>query len=172
MLFRSRTIEELPRTTMPRLLMEGVQRIGEAIDQFDPSRGARLAGAVSLAMDKHAVRWLKELKPVVVVGRLRASPLLPNMHDLPDWSLEVNEWQRWLEPHHRVRRACDAALVDAATRDFLMRRYGWHGGPPSTLAALAEQFEYTLFRASIFEQKALYAAMKTGRTAAPAPTHS
>ena len=139
--------------------MEGVQQIGESIDSFDPTRGGRLAAAVSLAMDKHAVRWLKELKPVVVVGRLRASPLLPNTLDLPDWSLQIAQWQRWLEPHHRVRAAAESGKLDEVTSRFLMRRFGWHGGPPQTLAALAAEFNFTLVRAAVFEQKALAAGL-------------
>jgi hypothetical protein len=158
----NRTMEDLPRTSMPRMLMEGVQRIGEAIDSFDPSRGGRLAAAVSLAMDKHAIRWLKEIKPVVVVGRLRASPLLPNTLDLPDWSLLVCGWQRWLEPHHRVRAAAESGAMDEQTAKFLLHRFGWYGGPPRTLAELSEQFNFTLVRTAIFEQRALYAAMKHG----------
>jgi hypothetical protein len=155
----NRTMEDLPRTSMPRMLMEGVQQIGESIDSFDPTRGGRLAAAVSLAMDKHAVRWLKELKPVVVVGRLRASPLLPNTLDLPDWSLQIAQWQRWLEPHHRVRAAAESGKLDEVTSRFLMRRFGWHGGPPQTLAALAAEFNFTLVRAAVFEQKALAAGL-------------
>ena len=46
------------------------------------------------------------------------------------------------------------------------------GKTGAAAASLAEQFQYTLVRASIFEQKALYAAMKAGHPAAPAPTHS
>ncbi len=155
----SRRMEDLPRTSMPRMLIEGVQRIGDAIDGFDPSRGGRLAGAVSLAMDRHAARWQREVKPPVVVGRLRASPLLPNMFDLPDWSVLVNEWQRWLEPHPAVRRACDAGLPDAAAADFLSRRFGWHGGPPATLVSLAEHFDFALVRAAVYEQRSLHRAL-------------
>lgn len=159
----SRRMEDLPRTSMPRMLIEGVQQIGEAIDGFDPTRGGRLAGAVSLSMDRHAVRWLREIKPLVVVGRLRASPLLPNMVDLPDWSLMVNDWQRWLEPHPAVRRARDAGLPDPAAADFLARRFGWHGGPPATLASLAEHFDFTLVRAAVYEQRSLHRALHPER---------
>jgi hypothetical protein len=159
----NRTMEDLPRTSMPRMLMEGVQSMGEVIDGFDSSRGGRLAAAISLAMDKHAVRWLKEIKPVVVVGRLRASPLLPNTFDLPDWSLLVCPWQRWLEPHHRVRLACEHPGFDVAMGEFLRHRFGWYGGPPRTLAELSEQFNFTLVRTAIHEQRALYAAMKHGQ---------
>jgi hypothetical protein len=140
------------------MLIEGVQRIGEAIDGFDPTRGGRLAGAVSLSMDRHAVRWLRDVKPIGGTGRLRASPLLPTMVDLPDWSLMVNDWQRWLEPHPAVRRACDAGLPDDAAADFLARRFGWHGGPPATLASLAEHFDFTLVRAAVYEQRSLHRA--------------
>jgi hypothetical protein len=155
-----RSVEDLPRTSMPKMLIMGVQQIGEAIDHFDPSRGGRLAGPVGLAMDKHAVRWLKEIKPPVVIGRLRASPLLPNTLDLPDWSLLVAHWQRWLEPHPRVKLACESGQLDDVTTRFLKRRLGWDGGPPHTLAQLSEEFSLTLVRASMFEQRALYAAVK------------
>lgn len=154
----ARTMEDLPRTTMPKMLMEGVARIGDVIDHFDMSRGGRLAGAVSLAMDKHAQRWSKEIKPLVVVGKLRASPLLYNAPDLPDWSRVVNVWQRELEPHFRVRDVAESGKFDSAMSTFLMERFGWHGGQPKTLSEMAEKFNMTFVRAAIFEQKALYDA--------------
>lgn len=156
----ARSVEDLPRTSMPKMLIMGIQQIGEALDHFDPARGGRLAGPVGLAMDKHAVRWLKEIKPPVVVGRLRASPLLPNTLDLPDWSLLVAHWQRWLEPHPNVKIAAESGVLDDTTSRFLKRRMGWDGGPPRTLAQLSEEFGFTLVRASMFEQRALYAAVK------------
>jgi hypothetical protein len=157
----ARPIEDLPRTSMPKMIVMGIQQIGEAIDHFDHSRGGRLAGPVGLAMDKHAARWLKEVKPPVLVGRLRASPLLPNTLDLPDWSLLVSHWQRWLEPHPRVRLAATTpGALEEGIAKFLSRRLGWDGGPPHTLAQLAEEFGFTLVRASMFEQRALYVAVK------------
>lgn len=161
-----RPIEDLPRTSMPRMLVQGVQQIGEAIDAFDPTRGGRLAGPVGLAMDKHAMRWLRELKPTVVVGKLRASPLLPNILDLPDWSLLISAWQRWLEPHPRVRATALSGGLDALTTDFLCCRFGWNGGRPHSLAQLAERFQFTPVRTAIFEQRSLYTALKAQLPAA------
>jgi len=155
-----RPMEDLPRTSMPKMLVQGAQQIGEAIDAFDPSRGGRLAASVGLAMDKHAIRWLKELKPIVVVGKLRASPLLPNTYDLPDWSLLVCAWQRWLEPHPRVRLATGSPVFDGVMATFLRRRFGWDGAPPHTLAQLAQEFNFTPVRTAIFEQRSLHAAVK------------
>jgi len=154
----SRTMEDLPRTSMPKMLIEGIQRIGDAIDHFDSSRGGRLASAVGLAMDKHAVRWLKELKPLVVVGRLRASPLQPNAPDLPDWSRLVSVWQKELEPHFRVRIAAESGKLDPVMSAFLIDRFGWYGGPPRMLNELTEKFNFTFVRAAIFEQRAIHAA--------------
>jgi hypothetical protein len=70
-------------------------------------------------------------------------------------------------PNERRLAAAESGAMDEQTAKFLLHRFGWYGGPPRTLAELSEQFNFTLVRTAIFEQRALYAAMKHGE---PGPT--
>ena len=155
-----RKLEDVPRSKMPRLLMDAVRTVGEVIDGVDPSHAGRLAAPVGLALDKLAVRWIKDLAPVTLPPgtRLRASPLLPNAPDVEDWSRTIAPWQRWLEPHFRTRDAVEKGLVPEVERDFLSRRFGWYGGPPRTLSELGDAFGLSPIRVVVFEQRALRGA--------------
>lgn len=162
-----RKLEDLPRSKLPRLLMDGIGAVGQAIDGVDPSHAGRLAAPVGLAVDKLAVRWIKDLAPVTLPPgtRLRASPLLPNAPDVPDWSRVVAPWQRWLEPHFRTRDAVDLGLLPEREGEFLRRRFGWYGGPPRTLLELGDMFSLSPIRVVVFEQRTLRLARLAVRSA-------
>ncbi len=155
-----RKVDDLPRSRLPKLMMEAIEAVAGAIDGLDPSHGGRLAAPVSLAVTKLAAKWARELQPVTLPPgtRLRAQPLLPNAPDIPDWSRTVCPWQRWLEPHFRTREAVDTARLAERERDFLRQRFGWYGGPPRTLAELGPEFGLSPIRVVVFEQRALRAA--------------
>lgn len=166
-----RTMEDMPRARMPRMLMEAVQVVGYTIDHFDAGHGARLAAPVGLAMDKLAVKWVKELQPAPLPPgtRLRASPLLPNAPDFHDWSRAVSPWQGWLEPHFRTRETAESGKLDQQHRDFLRQRFGWYGGPPRTLVELGQTFGMSAIRVVVFEQRLLAQARRPGWAAGATP---
>jgi len=100
--------------------------------RFDPARGGRLAGQITLAVAR-----LPALRGVAVApgSDRRAEPAaLP----LDDWTLRIAPWQRWLDPTPAQRAAMDT--LDERRRAAVQARLGWFGERPLTARELRERF--------------------------------
>ncbi len=168
--------EELPlglhSAQLVSLVRAALAALGEAVDQFEPQRPARvpagrLAAAAGMALARACTRWMRShgLEGAERPAKRAASRLLEGVV-IPDWTLSCAPWQTWLEPDARVRAAL--AGLDAGEREVLAERFGWTGGPPRTLAEIAAARRTTVIRAAVMERRALRAAFAWAR-AAPEP---
>jgi DNA-directed RNA polymerase sigma subunit (sigma70/sigma32) len=53
--------------------------------------------------------------------------------------------------------------VDPRGRDMLMRRYGWGGDPPKTLADASQALGVTVMRGALIERAAIRSALAARR---------
>lgn len=153
----ARPLDSLPPRDAAAILLESIRRAGGAIDALDPFRGGRLAGAVSLAVDRAAARLLKD-HPAPPARR--ATPLAAHT-PLPDWSRSLCPWQAALEPDARIRAVAPA--LPQRFRDFLLARYGWGGEAPRTLGEIGAGQGLDPIRAAALEQRAWRAAWAAAR---------
>lgn len=148
------------------MLLTAIAAVGAVVDGFDASRGGRLASPVGLAVNRAASRWVRENREARTLTR-RASPRVVSGATLPDWSRSLCRWQSWLEPPANVRPNLDA--VPPAARDVLMRRFGWAGEKPATLAEVAAALDITIMRAALRERAAIRAALAASRRGKSSP---
>lgn len=161
-----RTIEEragpperLPSERARVLLERGLRVVSEAADRWDPGRGGRLAGAVTVALGRRA--RLFGGAGGAVAGR--AGMRLPGGIRVRDWTLQVAPWQAWLEVDARI----PGVLGGLGERDrvVLERRFGLDGGPPETLEALAERLGVPRMHAARAVRGAVRRGLEAGRSA-------
>jgi len=155
-------VEELSPSVVVRVLEGGLRVIGETIDTHDAAKGGRIAAGAGLALDRYAAAIAKELTPTAAQSR-RAASVMPRELRLSDWERSVNAWQKVLEPDARLLAGIGAKRVPTDAAGVLMKRYGWDGGPPRTLAELAVEFNLTRIRVLQAEQKAIAAALHAVR---------
>lgn len=156
------------------LIVTAFSALGDAVDQFEPSKGgrhapSRLAAPVTLGITRAATRWMRAapLGPGLVQphGIARAAGrLLPGVY-VPDWALRASRWQAWLWPDRRIRATLDS--IDPRTSSLLQRRFGWGGNAPATLGQLARESGTTLARITIAERRAVRTALHAARTGTP-----
>ncbi len=146
------------------IILAALTALSDAVDAFDPFRavtsGGRMAGAVSPAITRIAAQWARAAAPSA--PRSRATAVYSLTAPLPDFTRTLCPWQSFLEPDHRLRDTLPRVPADAA--DFLRRRYGWDGGPPTTLARLSRDLGLTPMRTGIAERSHLRAALTLART--------
>jgi RNA polymerase primary sigma factor len=168
-----RTLESITgrgaEETRPRdfaaIFDDSVRAIAEAIDDFHPAKGGRLAAPAGIALTRVMTRFQRI--DAGHVARARATPRLARGVRIDDWTRKVAPWQAyrgrvWLEPPSRVRAGV-AAVGDAMGR-LLLARFGW-SGPPRTHAQLAAMLGKTVMRVAQDERRAVREAV---RLAAPA----
>ncbi len=168
----ARPLEEVRAADLAPLVSLGVAAIADAVDSYDPFSTAgtgklpgRLAAPASLALDRAIARWVRE-HPQGEPGRVRATPRLSGSALLADWTGRVAPWQAWFEPDPRVRLG--AASLPDPRRSFLLRRFGWDGGPPATLDQIASAFSLTRIVVVAHERNLVRAALAAARTEPPA----
>jgi hypothetical protein len=157
-------VEELSPGVVVRVLEGGLRVIGEAVDAHDAAKSARLAAAAGLALDRYSAVVAKELAPTPAQSR-RAVSVIPADLRLPDWERQVNSWQGVIEPDARLKPTILQKRVPREVAGVLLKRYGWDGGPPRTLAELAVELKLTRIRVLQAEQRAIAAALRAIRTA-------
>jgi hypothetical protein len=162
-----RPLEQTPPNALPAVLAAAIHAAADTVDAFDSSRGGRLAAATGLAIDRLAARLIKDTTVTAAPGR-RASLVLGPGIAIPDWTLNVCTWQRWLEPDPRIRRACDAGLLTESTSRFLRLRFGWTGEHPRTLDEVAKELRTRADRVTLIERRALAEALSAVRLGAAA----
>jgi hypothetical protein len=151
------------------LARELLEKVGEAVDHFDPFKaaraGGRLAGPVALAVQKLAVRVVRDRQAQPAPrpsGRLSAKVAFE------DWTLAVSPWQTWLEPDRRVRRFAGAGGPEAA--GVLAARFGWADAAPRTIEQAAADMSISTIAVVKLERRGIQAALAASREATPA-TH-
>lgn len=157
-----RRAEEVRPTDLRDLFQLAIRHAGHAIDLIEGTRSGRVAGPIGLAVDKALVDWWRHT-PSVDANPRRASSLLTFGTMLPDWTLHVSPWQRWLEPDPRLRHAAEGGNLDRDMASFLASRFGWSGSAPMTLDELARERGLTHIRAAMFEHRCLKEAMGVAR---------
>ncbi len=126
-------LDRLLPSVAARLIQDAVATASTALNNFDPSKGGRLAGPVGLAVDKAAVRTLREALPAK--ASTRAMVLQP---DAPIRLPPLSPWDRSLLPDPRIVRAVQSARGRPTNEHLalLADRYGLGGNPPRTLREL------------------------------------
>lgn len=149
-----RPLNELPAALASAHLRRAFARAAEAIDGIDPFKNSRVAAAVGLEVDRDAAGWLKAHPAAPTSARRAASILVPGTF-FPDWTRTVASWQDWLEPDARARSVVALDQMPEREAKFLVRRFGWDGGPPATLHDLALEMSIAPTVVARFERRAL-----------------
>ncbi len=128
--------------------------IREALESVDPSRGRRLERIVAFAMERELAQRSKgraaaESTSTRAAARHAAGTVIP-LRDVFD---AIDEWEPWLEPWRNLRGILP--LVSEPSRSILVQRFGWGGGPPMTLIAIAHQSRTSALQKSRLASKAL-----------------
>lgn len=135
-----------------RLMRESLAAATQALDHFDPSKGGRLAGPVGLAVDRCAVRTLRDALPPR--ASTRAMVLQPETTiTFPP----LSPWDKALLPDPRIVRALSLAPSSHADShlSLLADRFGLAGAAPRTLRELREARGLTSITVARSLQRAL-----------------
>lgn len=146
--------EELRATDLTRHVRACVGAACLALDGADPLRAGRPAAIVALASDKA----LAEAQHARRAPGRAASLLQPGVR-VPDWTLGVCPWQRWLDPDARIRASVDAGAIKPDLGALLSEHFGWNA-LPQTLAEIARRRTITLARAGTLLRRALESARR------------
>ncbi|MFA6046441.1 MAG: hypothetical protein WC718_15760 [Phycisphaerales bacterium] len=130
-----RPLDTLPPAFVIPVILESLRASANALEAIDPAKGARVAAAVGLAVDRVGAR-LPKLAPA-------ARSAAPHSPPMPDWSLALHPWQRFIEPDPRLRIALAADHLAQGDGLMLAARFGLSGPPPRTLAGLAKELTTT-----------------------------
>lgn len=157
-----RPLDSLPGPEASFILLEALVAAGAALEAIDPATGARVASAVGLSSDRVGVRRAKNM----ATGRPGAAPARTGM---PDWSLRLFPWQRWIDAEPRLRAAIARAGLTPDDAALLCARYGFDGAPPRTIAAIAKERSLSERAAGIELRRATGAALSPLRGPAYPP---
>jgi hypothetical protein len=137
----TRPLAHLPAAWLVHALPGVFDAAGRAIDIYEPWRGGRLAGPMTLAIDRHAARYARETPIDTPTERPRAATILMRGTTLPDWTRRVCTWQRWLEPDPRIVTLARQALPTPRDAELIRARFGLDtSAPPATLDELGKCF--------------------------------
>ncbi len=147
------------RAASLRVLLEGaIIAAGDAVDDFDPEKGGRLAPRVSMAVDKFSTEWARRHgADMPEQHSMRAIPRLARNAPMSDWRWILAWNQRWLDLPPRAR--ANFELMDPRMSSLLARRFGL-SELPATLDELVEPFELTRITAPRFERLAIYESLR------------
>jgi RNA polymerase primary sigma factor len=138
--------------------------VGDGVDRFDPARGGRLAGPVSLALG----RWTAGVADVSAAPEPgRATRRTPSGVAVADWSVRVSPWQAWLSPDWRL--AGVMGRLEGPDRALLAARFGLDGGVPRTLEGIAQSMGKRAVHLARSERRALRRALALVREAEAGP---
>lgn len=108
--------------------------IRESLEGVDPSRDQRLERVVAFAMERALAQRDRPMASAPMKAAARHAPgatiALGGVFDA------IDEWETWLDPWRNWRGSL--AALSEASRAMLGMRYGWDGGPPRTMIAIAE----------------------------------
>lgn len=138
--------------------------VGDGVDRFDPARGGRLAGPVSLALG----RWTAGVADVSAAPEPgRATRRTPSGVVVADWTTRVSPWQAWLSSDPRL--AGVLGRLEGPDRALLAARFGLDGGVPRTLEAIAQSMDKRAVHLARSERRALRRALTLAREAERGP---
>jgi hypothetical protein len=100
----------------------------------DPTRGQRIERVVAFDMERELAQ-----RGITSTAARAAARHQPGTIPLPDLFSDIDPWMRWLDPWRGVRSL--VPRVSEPSRVHLMKRFGWDGEPPRTLAGLAREME-------------------------------
>ncbi|MFI4917419.1 MAG: hypothetical protein ACIAS6_13055 [Phycisphaerales bacterium JB060] len=124
-------IESLPARQATTRLQLALAAAAEAAHRYDPARGGRLSGAVSIAVDRAAG---DAPQPGPKASSARRS--FAQSH-IDDWTRRVSPWQSFLDAPTALRRGIYSLAQQQ--RALLEARFGL-GERPQTLTELADRF--------------------------------
>jgi len=167
-----RRLDEMVASESAELVREMVDLTGLAVDQFDPFKaarsGGRLAGAVTMGIQKLAARLVKDrqVAPGVREAAPRAMARVTAGWLIEDWTRTVCPWQAWLEPDRRVRLHLSACPREAGT--VLRERMGWSDRAPLTIDRVADALGISTIAVVKLERRGIQSALAASRGEAPA----
>lgn len=157
-----RVIAEAGEAERAEVVRIGLVAVIEAVEQFDPFKGGRLAAPVGVALGRAVSVWMKarrgdgggEVGGPAGRARRMAAALSPAPAD--DWTRRVNVWQKWLDLDSSARTRM--AAMDARTRRVVEVRFGLGVGgvgPPRTMGEVAAELGTTPTRIAAMLRRAL-----------------
>ena len=155
-----RVIGEMDETERAEVVRVGLAAVIEAVDQFDPFKGGRLAAPVGVALGRAVSVWMKSRRGSVDVengataaGRARRMAAPVSAAPADDWTRRVHGWQAWLDMD---RSALDKmGGWDERARRVIEMRFGLRGAPPRTMQEIALELGTTATRAGAMLRRAL-----------------
>lgn len=147
-------LELLPGPQAADILLEALRAAALSLHAIDPAKGARVAGAVSLATDKVAARRVRP-----ATGSRSATPIVRT--PMPDWSLNLFPWQPRLEVDPRLLLVLPGA--QHLDREPLLARFGYFGRLPHTFAELAKMLDISEQAAAVLVREITLAALSPTR---------
>lgn len=155
-----RVIGEMGETERAEVVRVGLAAVIEAVDQFDPFKGGRLAAPVGVALGRAVSAWMKARRGSVdmEVGAAtgRARRMAPTAAPMDDWTRRVHAWQTWLDVDGSVLERLSG--LDERVRRVVVARFGLAdggGGPPRTMGEAAAEIGTTATRAAAMLRRAL-----------------
>jgi len=158
--------ERVGATGLAELMLEGLQRLGSAIDHFNPERGGRLAGATSVAVGR-ALGKHPQIQRIRSRSTGAASSKLVSL-DVGDWRGRVVVWWSDFGPDPRLCVALDRLPQEQAR--LLAERYGLRGQAPRTLAEVASERGRAPMHVARREREALRCGLRLARLATTNPS--
>lgn len=146
-----------PAEEIVRLIELAFQVISRCIESLDPKgRRQELAKVCAHALDM-ALAALYQSKP----SRRAAVRHESGSIALEDFYRQLCPWQSWLEPYPGLGILLDR--IDPENRPAIALRYGYQGGPPHTIDALAKKLGLSPQRATRLVQKMEAEMKRAGR---------
>ena len=140
----------------------GISAVIDAVDQFDPFKGGRLAAPVGVALGRAVSGWMKARRGEVgaeagaAAGRARRMMTASSSSSADDWTRRVNVWQQWVDLDAATQMRVGA--MDDRTRRAVEARFGLGAGgmgPPRTIAEVAVELGTTPTRISAMLRRGL-----------------
>jgi transposase len=146
--------------------------VAEAVERHDPFKSGRLAAQAGLALNRSIAAWWRSTHaPADRPGAARARPTPPERVTLDDFTLALCPWQRELDLPAGMRRVLGEAPEPART--LIAQRMGWQvpladgavigGGPPRSLAQIADALATPVWRVVRLEGQAVRALRARAR---------
>lgn len=163
-------IDRLPEALAVRTVRAMLAASSQAAAAFDPTHGGRLAGRVSIAVDRVAARIEGSVPDGRGVGPGRAARVLRTDLTLGDVESALDPWGRWQVIDPRVRAAATVSALAGGVkprvdqgRQVTIARHGLDGRPPRTLDAAAREVGVPVMQAARAERAFVRAARSASR---------
>lgn len=126
-----RPLESQTSDEIVSVIRRVVAVLSSVIETVDPARGQRIEKLTVLAIDRAMVKAPKQESAKRAFARHTAGVVM-----LRDPLAGLTPWDAMLE--FRPDLKSRVTQLDAAAQELLVRRHGWDGTPPRTIAAIAK----------------------------------